>query len=154
MYLDLFLGFQLYSIIWFLCPSYIVLIILASEYVSTSGRASSPWRFPFLVFPGSSSMFAFPLNFFSPTGVDDSDKVINEERQLSSEFTALLQPAANNRHLFIMKATHQWIYMAGDLAVLSHCAGSVANKPQMQWQLQENMTFSYKSQPFGKEKSW
>ena len=81
-------------------------------------------------------------------------RLLMKKDNFLSEFTALLQPAANNRRLFIMKATHQWIYMAGDLAVLSHCAGSVANKPQMQWQLQENMTFSYKSQPFGKEKSW
>ena len=64
MYLGLLLGFQLYSICWFMCQSCVVLITLALEYVSASGRASSPWHFPFLVFPGSSSMFAFPCELF------------------------------------------------------------------------------------------
>lgn len=59
------------------------------------------------------------MNFSGPTGVDDSDKVSNEEGRRSERVHCPTATGSTQQEsLFIMTATRQWIYIAGDLAVL------------------------------------
>lgn len=75
----------------------------------------------------------FFLNFSSPAGMDDSDKISNEELQ-SSE-SSHCTPAVSGtqlKSLFVLKATPQWIYMPSDLYCPIPLCRSVANNSPMQ----------------------